>query len=1250
MKLLMYLKHMKFKVTCIIIYHGYKVYVQFLLGCEFTAVFLGTCETTDERGIPNNTTKTIINRYVFNTAITRAQYLVVAVGNPLQILRREENMYESNPHTHNFWCWKEFIKRCMECKSFYLPKDISADERKKFTEILHQRVFSGSNNLYLGNILQQGNDSILNAYKEKFARIPECRQSKLKLSSVKGNLAWHINELTTPQVGKEDSNNENKGVNETYLCRLNVIHLSKAEAIPLDPSKRVVQIRGKGNFKGAFHGDIVEVTAFSEVQYPDIKGRVVRVVKPCHKQTLMCRPHLYNPTLFYPVDKKYPIISNLPKLSRDLLEKKDKDMIDLELQSKDIVIFKHSSLTEGNIPEIENVIPFSLAKDMVFVIRILQWNPKYRIPLGAVVYAAPKTCSVFHAEKVLMIEHNVHYEDETDDLIAESKPESAEIDAIVCSDINTRAFTIDPEDAMNLDDAISLWKKHDSYGLAVHIVNTTKEIVLNDVTDKSAAVKGQSIYGGKRVMNIFPSKKRVKLSLNPHQIRDVITISANVVITERSIKITDVQLKESKIKSCVKLSYKSAQAIMDGGGYSEDVVDLVQCIKEYDSINGQPNLKETLEILFKIAMKLRIDRLGDSAALGYEVNDHNEHKCWQTHLLVEEMMIWANNNVAATILSAFPECALLRRQAAPNTAELQAVCSAHCNVSQYSQSLSRYSQHLPTQPRNLVIPFSTLHALQQAIKEKNEVVLLNILTDNSCFPQLNALTADFRRIQQKAEYVAASSDTDKESYHHHGLCLPVYTHFTSPLRRYADIIAQRMLRSSLTCRSCDYSRGELETLCHVLNGAVQNAKSFEKKMKALTLAVEYTQSSQQYEAVVVKNTKVEIEISFLDKELKVVPVKNRRFKARHLQSENRKTTDSTEVESAQYSWKVTMISFDGSSSFPYDYEGVSFHADEGFSHDFTGAHSVPQTKMILFEESWKKSDMLKSVKQIVDILPTAVELSPAKWKHVKEFIQYPSQENLAQIQGILGELVPSSTEPASSFPNQIDSPIVKGEVTCRMDVYDLIKVWMTWSTREGILTPTLQLIEVTPFLRICLQHNNHPAECFSDSNLTNASRESYTNLKEYVSLWEKVLLAEAAEVSIKDNRSAIIFGAKLDWSEGELTVPEEIGATHYEPKGPIYLVLPSTIMDRAKPFFKISVGDMVCVRYGTRRNSNIHAVFHFVVTNFVLKETEQEDEPIKRALLGSYNKENVRISERMKAYIKNEQCEVKVIYMSTSYR
>ena len=160
---------------------------------------------------------------MFNTALTRAKYLVVAVGNPLQILRKEKRMHEIDPSNHSFMCWKEFIKRCVECKSFYLPNDVQADERKHFSEVLHQQVFSGNETLCLDNILHGDNDSILNAYKKKFQMIPECRRSKLKLSTVKSRLAWRINESTVPLQGNKDDDDEDKGATNVYNCRLHMM-------------------------------------------------------------------------------------------------------------------------------------------------------------------------------------------------------------------------------------------------------------------------------------------------------------------------------------------------------------------------------------------------------------------------------------------------------------------------------------------------------------------------------------------------------------------------------------------------------------------------------------------------------------------------------------------------------------------------------------------------------------------------------------------------------------------------------------------------------------------------------------------------------------------------------------------------------------------------------------------------------------------------------------------------------------------
>ena len=282
--------------------------------------------------------------------------------------------------------------------------------------------------------------------------------------------------------------------------------------------------------------------------------------------------------------------------------------------------------------------------------------------------------------------------------------------------------------------------------------------------------------------------------------------------------------------------------------------------------------------------------------------------------------------------------------------------------------------------------------------------------------------------------------------------------------------------------------------------------------------------------------------------------------------------------------------------------------------------------------------------QNVNVSPTTTAVSSTTWKHIRELIRNPSKQNLTKIQDILHKVTTTKNMQKTAGRAQIKSPVVKCNVACRMDVYDLVKVWMSWSTHEGILSPALQMIEIAPFFRVCLQHNANPAECFSDPHLTNASRERYADLKEYVRLWEKVLLAEAAVRCINDNKTGIIYGAKLDWGTDTLVVPPVIGATHYEPKRPIKLDIPSKTLFRAGPFFKINVGDMVCARYGRTRNSEIHAVFHFVVTGI------KEDESTVTITLGSFGKENVQISEKMKPRLKTLKCEIQVIHMSPSYR
>ena len=1214
-------------------------------GCQFTAVFIGTCEATDEKGIPKNPTKTIINRYVFNTALTRARYLVVAVGNPLQLLEKEERMCDLLPENRNYQCWKEYIKRCLECKSFHLPKGVEKEQVEKFTKTLYDRVFS-STDAYASGSTSHSNakpkDSILSAYKKKFESIPECRQSKLRLSRVKGGgLTWNMKEALATEQSETKDECQDEDSADIYTCRLNVRQYNSAEAIPLDTRKQIVQIRGMGNRRGAFHEDIVQVSVFNQLPEGKCYGKVVKVMKECHKQNLVCRAHKYNPILFCPENKKYPIITNLPKLSRSLMERRDKRGIVAELQSKDVVVFEPSSLSDGDIPQIKNVISHNIAQDMLFVVRIILWNPKFRLPLGVVVHALPKGSSAFHAERILMIEHEVSFDDQKDEII----PQAAQIEASEStteSEVDTRAFTIDPEDAVNLDDAISLTQKPNCYQFAVHIVNTTKDIVIGSEIDKKAAAHGVSVYGMKRVMNMLPVAVRSKLSLQPHQIREVMTVIGNIHLQEDKLEVKDIQVKETKVKSCAKLSYKSCQCIMDGNIGTSKYLEIAQCAREYDKDQEQPCLKDTLNILFQIAMRLRIHRLGNLAALSYNMDDQGEQDCWKAHLMVEEMMIWANNAIASKIVLAIPECALLRRQNAPNVEESAAFSSLHARVLGHSHSLSRCVQ-IPSPPqRPFVLTMSTLQLLSDALKAKDINLLLHLLTTDSLYPQLSVSILQSRRIQQKAEYCSTMADEDPSTYCHHSLHLERYTHFTSPLRRYVDIVVQRMIKSVITGVKCSYSHEDVDSMCHSLNAATRNAKSFEKDLKSLNLALQYTQSSELYEAFITKSTPFEIEICFLNTELKNVQARQKRFNVRHLKCRPLRDgqdgqTQPNKGNAAVYTWKLKLVSV-GNPSFPYDYEGVTLVVpDTEANADFSTAVCVPNISMKLYRTL--DTGMLKSVRYNVETPPNAVALSPPDWTKFMSFVQSTSKDSCTELDGILNTVVTPTRRPAG-IQNQIRSPVVMCDVTCRMDMYDVVRVWMTWSTREAILSPQLQLIEIAPLFRICLQHTAHPAECFSDPNLKNASKTQYADMKEYVKLWEKVLLAEAAERSVGDSQINILFDVKLEWPK--VTIPSMIDETHYEPTGEIKLVFPEDI---AKPFFMVHVGDLMCIRYGTQKNSDARAVFHMVV----VAKKPIEGSSDTTYLLKVIGRDNCRISEKMKPLLVND-CEIQVTTMSPSYQ
>ena len=108
------------------------------LGREFRALFLSTSEPTDKDGATRNPTKSICDRYVFNTAITRAQSLVVAVGNPFMLLRTERHMVQK--YGAKGKCWSNYFKFCLEHSTLFIDDTLTEAEKSRCMQKLQKLV------------------------------------------------------------------------------------------------------------------------------------------------------------------------------------------------------------------------------------------------------------------------------------------------------------------------------------------------------------------------------------------------------------------------------------------------------------------------------------------------------------------------------------------------------------------------------------------------------------------------------------------------------------------------------------------------------------------------------------------------------------------------------------------------------------------------------------------------------------------------------------------------------------------------------------------------------------------------------------------------------------------------------------------------------------------------------------------------------------------------------------------------------
>ena len=317
----------------------------------------------------------------------------------------------------------------------------------------------------------------------------------------------------------------------------------------------------------------------------------------------------------------------------------------------------------------------------------------------------------------------------------------------------------------------------------------------------------------------------------------------------------------------------------------------------------------------------------------------------------------------------------------------------------------------------------------------------------------------------------------------------------------------------------------------------------------------------------------------------------------------------------------------------------------------------------LSTEAEEQCKLLKLQVYLLQTQKTVAIIDPDDWQCVIQKVDNIfSDENFYQVSAVISKARSQKLDKdGHTFEHTTmlrfrKTPTVK-YIRCKLGSNSIFSVWLgqNYCLEEPILSSCLQLIEVAPELRICLQHNKYPAECFSDTSLSQASKSQYISLEEYVLLWKKVHLAEAAQDSIlASDKVNVLKDVPLQWPD--LYIPTSSTEDFYLPRAPLTLVIPPENQSFLHYDMKISPGDLVCVRYDVKKEQ-CKAVYHLVVKEMYVDRVKKMDTGggdknpiiIKLENLGKYS---CRISSKMASILRRKQptCELQATNLRESYR
>lgn len=757
-------------------------------------------------------------------------------------------------------------------------------------------------------------------------------------------------------------------------------------------------------------------------------------------------------------------------------------------------IWKHHENGDWKIADYKHI-DEQLRQNYLFTVQVICWKKHCLFPLGNLIDVRPIGTTIDEALRTLNAKFKLVEQ------LPPKKFKAAKVDDKIRVNLQKLiTFTIDSERATHLDDAISVHDAGSHYEVGIHIADVASYLRKGDELDRGAENMGATYYhtgSGEKPIFMFPEAvSMAQWSLLPNKDRRVISLIIKVdKKTGLRIHGKETPWKLSLINSNKKLTYGEVEDILsqrsENGEWGEG--NDLMCDRLHDCI----------ALAYRFSQACRKDRLKQDWLYSQPGKNETPGRR-RSHLMVKELNIMFNHEMSRYLIGKEKTefCIPLRCQKPPPQEEMKKLKERYRDLIPISAHLKH---HLNGDEQGMEDgPFTVLSSvwshIEDAAKRGQYDVLADLIGTDDCYPQLLPVISKFRDIQEKA-FIIRSNSCAEATVGHYSLAVKTYTQASSPMRRYMDVVLQRLFHSvhRQTCDEDQYSQTDIDTLCKKFDKCHQKVEDYEKEAETLIFSFNLKKQSFSELASVVFVNKQEDHfiVSFLRNKCLSPGKLSLKYKDLLL---DKQPKFNQRKDYVKLKWRRRV----------YTLHNPKVQAELKELQEGNPCIKVPRRAWLAISGAVQREDWA---------LATTLISTCGRWKD--EESESESDDDNEEF---------SDLDETPELQDEENQGGHYTEYSLRLMHGGTLKVQRTAEMHKGSWILRAQLLYVKPNFVVCLEHAHQPTECFA-KKAQYRTKDSFRDVDEYVEIWKPLCHMVTASSAVRDSDSITIEDVQISWKQ-----------------------------------------------------------------------------------------------------------------------